>query len=448
MFFRRIVQFLNYSREWFLKFLPSFFLVCTIFTITLVHLSVRLRLEHENNPLNDIWSTLRNSISNSFWLGFCVGILILWLLLAIHSKGYSEYFAPLKYGLNKWPLFYSIVFTCVLFIGIACLNRSIDGDHPSAWVSYFQKDPGGFFAIIVNVFTFYGLWLTLQGVWEIRRTINSFSDLIDRLCHMIDHASPSDPVWILAYTPAIGYLSQPADEWDKFCNSVTRQQDGGKCKVKIICLNENDLENWHNLFVNRRTLKGVITRIDTENATINSENLILNLTAHGTRISDDGFPIVHRLPWQFMPGHYLFITKNRAIVANPLFLPLPRVAQPVDQSGLPTVQMIGFETQEKFIISLLRQMYIYYLQLSDSPLCEVKNKITIGDLSQNLNIASQNIQDYLNNTINIDLVDDIGMASLSSYKYKEKIEQLKSKYNNDINMIPIELILSLYLEEQ
>ena len=82
-----------------------------------------------------------------------------------------------------------------------------------------------------------------------------------------------------------------------------------------------ELEIWHRLFTGRTTLKGKVTLENSDKATRAGEGLINDLIRDA---SNQEVPnMVHRLPANFMPGYYLFFTRERAIIVAPLFLPFP-----------------------------------------------------------------------------------------------------------------------------
>jgi hypothetical protein len=184
---------------------------------------------------------------------------------------------------------------------------------------------------------------------------------------MAKKATDDNPVRILAYTPAIGYLAQPTRDWNKLYEALKRKTNGRPI-ANIICLREGDLEVWHKLFVGRRTLRGQVTLNQANEATRAANNLLGDLGEDS--IGNPVSGTVCRLPWRYMPGFYTFLTRERAIIVTPLFLPFPKGAPREQQEGLPTVQMIGLETSDRAIIRDIEQMYDYYAHLPNCGLAE------------------------------------------------------------------------------
>jgi hypothetical protein len=239
----------------------------------------------------------------------------------------------------------------------------------------------GVVSVVATLATFYGLTLTLIAVWKLQKTIKGFPKLIRKVCKMSNEATSQEPIRILAYTPALGYLAEP-DEWFRLFNALTTLTDDGKHRTKIICLKKEDLDVWHRQFVGRTTSRERITLERAENATQAAKNL-LEALSKDSEGNDTKNATVIELPWHFMPGFYLFITKKRALVVTPLFLPFPKGVP--YQENLPQVEIIGIEYRDDKTIRDLKQIYQFYADLPQSSLGEASSTIKLKDLESWLN---------------------------------------------------------------
>lgn len=324
-------------------------------------------------------------------IGILVGVFFTIIIIKLSSRGLSYWIKPLAEGISEWPFLLatllSFLFLLVfIFVGYVLAYQ---GKELHIVIKDILKDSGGLFTILTGLATLYGLGLTLQGVWEIRRTISSFSDLIDRIETMAKTATDGNPIHILAYTPAIGYLAQPSSDWTRFSEALRRRPQG-KPIVKCTCLRESDLKTWHRQFVGRRTLKGEIDQKLANQSTSAGEGLLNDFMCDsaGNKISDT----VNRIPFSFMPGYYLFFTRERAIIVTPLFLPFPK-GVPSMPEKLPTVQMIGLETQDRAIIRDIELMYEYYARIPESLLGEFSKSINSESLKTCINEYVNHIKD-------------------------------------------------------
>jgi hypothetical protein len=252
----------------------------------------------------------------------------------------------------------------------------------SKGIGYFiQHDPGGIFAVFMGFLTVAGFAFTLHDLRQIRRTITSFPDLIDRLCNMLDKDSNNEPAQIVCYTPSLGFIALSESDFERFSQSI-RTPKGRKPRAEMICLHEKDLEEWHQLFVDRETRRGKVSPELATGATDAAKEIIeaLNISVkeregQKQRIREKGKIAVKRLPFDFMPGYYVFISRTRAIVVAPLNLPFPKGAPKDKQQSLPTVHMIGFETNDRGIINDLQNLYHSYRTLPSGFIAEVSEKV-------------------------------------------------------------------------
>jgi hypothetical protein len=369
---RRLPEF---SRRLF-KFAPA---VCAAILLGSVLAAFSLWCAHKHGNYFE-WFAVS---SLRFYAGVVVGVMVALILIPFAASGPARYAIPFVHAARSWvfPLF--LVFTLLfvpLFLLLAEKLEPVPG--ASSWLSFLKlanTNPGGWFIIITGMATLLGVWYTWRGLAEIKQTVTSFSDLIDRVCDMArKKASSENPVRILSYTPAVGYLAQPSRDWHLFCSALTQKPDG-KPIVEIVCLRSEDLHVWHSLFVDRQTLQGKIKKTTTDEATTAAETFLQTISKDDTGKAVDPCP-VWRLPWRFMPGFYLFFTRERAIIVTPLFLPFPKGAPKQQQEDLPSVQMIGLDTQDRAIIRDIEEVFFYYKNLPQRPIAEAGADISSADL--------------------------------------------------------------------
>jgi hypothetical protein len=355
-FLRRIGRFVT-------RYLPAI----SAFVITAVVLiAISMWIAHDKPRVQ--WRL--QLMHRNFWLGFFGGLIASSLAYFLAWKGSADFRGHARAAFANWAFVsYAILSTAAVGLSIYLATAIVPDPQRSHWESFWThvaKEPGGFFALVTGLPTLCFLALAVQQLREIRRTISSFSELIDRVCDMAKKATGANPIRILAYTPAVGYLARPDSEWHQFYSAICKKDKRtGKPIAEIICLRGSHLKVWHELFVERTTSRGKINLAMSRQATASAEGLLEILKKDDDNNACD---TVHRLPTDFMPGYYFFFTKDRAIIVVPLFLPLPSSAPKVEQKKLPTVQMIGFETADRALVQDVEQMYDYYKELSKSHL--------------------------------------------------------------------------------
>ena len=182
---------------------------------------------------------------------------------------------------------------------------------------------------------------------DLKRTITTFSELIDRLCILIRETPPDQTIRFLAYTPALGYLARPESEWFKL-EQLLREKSH---KIQFTCLNKDQLEKWHDLFVGRNTRRGEINSNMTQSASTCSEQILAEMVSRCPP---------KRKRWESLPGYYLFSNEDRAIVVAPLFL--PSIVRPLKRFGstVNSVEMLGFETADRRVNEMVNIVYDAY----------------------------------------------------------------------------------------
>ena len=210
----------------------------------------------------------------------------------------------------------------------------------------------------MNFYRKSGVFITLSSIVDFRQNITSFPDLINRVILLIEETKEEDKVRFMSFTPAIGSLALPDYHWDDLKKVITSKRS--TTKIDMICMNENDLKKFHDSFLGRQTNRGKV-----DSALINEINSFsLNLIKNHFGDVGESIHEITNLPSSKLPGYYLFANKNKAIIASPLFLPMPHNELPKEIIiNLPNVTMFGIETKDPAIISSAIRMFEIYKQL-------------------------------------------------------------------------------------
>jgi hypothetical protein len=246
---------------------------------------------------------------------------------------------------------------------------------------------GSFFDWIIGSATVVGIWLTYNTITESQRIIRSFPQLQSR---MIDLAkkTPADgsagDLRFLAYTASIGFLALKEEQWNlvKQCLDPVRDRN----QLKVICLDDDDLTQWHNQYVGRTTSR---------KPSMGGTTLSLKDTLEATRASTDRandapttFPQdltdlkrrCKKRKFEMMPGFYLMFNDRKAIIVCPFFVPHHALAinDPSSTTNTKRVQMFGFETSDLRTIEDVTTLFGYYWKDEHQQLRHFDSKL--GDL--------------------------------------------------------------------
>jgi hypothetical protein len=191
-----------------------------------------------------------------------------------------------------------------------------------------------------------------------KKTISRFADLMDWVGKLIADTPPDDTVKLLAYTPALGFLTRTEGDWRKLHKLLVERSN-----IQIICLREDNLNRWHASFKNKRTSRpeGVIQDRLIERA----NRISAEILADKRRQVDSQMEHVIEKTWDEMPGYYLFANSKRAIIAAPLFLPNDPSKANLDGEGdnylgNTPVKMLGFESSDTWTVWLVNQVCDHY----------------------------------------------------------------------------------------
>jgi hypothetical protein len=326
----------------------------------------------------------------AFLLVFCSGGLFGMLCLGLAQSGWQETASCFWIPIKRTGIFIWTAGVLLLSLFVWCSSAWMSSEDRNRFGHLIQHDPGGLFAAFMGLVTIVGFAFTLHDLREMRRRITSFPDLIDRLTVMLSRKG-LDEIRFLAYTPALGYIALEDNEFKTFYDALRRTGAEDMPRLDMTCLTRKDLAEWHDLFIGRRTRRRRFesegTAVDKSKqktaspgfvgpplanaATRMGEHIIEDLL-HEREIdaSDNTDTRVKRLPFEFLPGYYFFLSSERAIVVAPLQLPFPKGAPRDAHQHNRTVQMLGFETNDRAIIHDLADLYDSYKLLPSSYIAE------------------------------------------------------------------------------
>ncbi|HYX27578.1 MAG TPA: hypothetical protein VE863_03350, partial [Pyrinomonadaceae bacterium] len=194
-----------------------------------------------------------------------------------------------------------------------------------------------------------------------KKTVSRFAELMEWVGDLILDTPPEDVVTLLAYTPALGYLTRTEAEWRPLHRLIVERPN-----VRLICLKQEELAEWHGRFAGKKTARpeGTIsaTLIDKAN------RISADLVADKKRQIDPRQTFVFEKGLEELPGYYLFANSKRAIIAVPLFLPSDpkKFAPETDADGYlgnTPVKMLGFESSDNWTVWLVKEVCDHYANL-------------------------------------------------------------------------------------
>jgi hypothetical protein len=141
----------------------------------------------------------------------------------------------------------------------------------------------------------------------------------------------------------------------------------------MICLDDDDLNPWHNHYIGRSTWRQpaaaarTLTLEDTRRATQESKNAA-------------GYASCRKHRSELMPGFYLIFNSRRAIIVTPFFIP-PHPLTPLKMENPETqgVQMFGFETTDSRIIEDVSRLFKYYWDSPENEPCYFDSQSSSAD---------------------------------------------------------------------
>lgn len=216
------------------------------------------------------------------------------------------------------------------------------------------------------------LYVTALTLRDFRHVINTFDYFAVRFSVMLEEIKSdrdaSNFIRIMAYTPLPGNLGlseTPRSGGDIYSRLFSLLCDPD-VRVEVICLDESALSEWMKSFEGKALAFGELTiaQIKKANCDVtNFINILENPDSHyignPPRIE---FARNHRPlrgTVEELPHFFAYFTRERAIVINPLFNPLPNLPaqqQPGDLRKR-VVEFVGFETTDTHTIKNLETTY-------------------------------------------------------------------------------------------
>jgi hypothetical protein len=365
--------------------------VAVLATLLLITLSVILDVDAPAKVLL-VLAPLKWKATLSFILIFFAGAAAGILCYGVGQSGWKETASCFWVPIRRTGFLLAVIGFSLLALLIWIASAWVSSETKKHYLSL--HDPGAIFAAFMGIVTIVGFAFTLHDLREMRRRITTFPDLIDRLTVMLQKANwAKDVVRFLAYTPALGFIALEDHEFRRFFNGLHDRGDGEMPPIDMVCLSKKCLEEWHDLFIGRGTRRkrfddaprgtapspqkttrlGEVDRNLARAATRKGEFIVSDITRQAQDACEE--PRIKRLPFEFLPGYYFFLSSDRAIVAAPLQLPFPKGAPKRVQQSRGTVQMLGFETNDRAVIRDLSDLYDSYKKLPSSYIAEHSEEV-------------------------------------------------------------------------
>lgn len=228
--------------------------------------------------------------------------------VSFHSDT-SMFYNFCKYFL---PFFCFLVFLLiiVLFTGTSdCCNKVFN---------MFLTNSGGLFAFVTGAFTVIGTYIAIRSIIEMRHTITSYPQLLNRATDLIKNAHENEEVRILSYSPLSGFWQVSSRTLkDSFRKALAEN----KRKIRIICLDQNNHLKLLLTIAKEREQRGSL------NEKISADKLVkfqIQCDKLLEAIQNKPSPFAAetiRLSWGEIPPYYFFVSDHRAIVVTPVGLP-------------------------------------------------------------------------------------------------------------------------------
>jgi hypothetical protein len=258
--------------------------------------------------------------------------LLLGLLVGSILNGGSKSRGISLHGVLEFKMSESMLKTAFIIIGvmftitlIVLIIVSLFEQPRATWTKYlinfFTDSPGGFFGIIAGTLTILGTYLAFVSVSEMKHTITSYAQLIERVIELIDTKN-SGAIRIVSYFPIPGYWQLKRETKKReFLSSLKRKDKD----IEYICLHPT--EHLLMLLTIAKLLKNKTADeiIDFQGK---SYSLIEYISGKNVLGFDEDIDNekkykrdTHFLPWDNMPPYYFFISEKKAIVVTPVGLP-------------------------------------------------------------------------------------------------------------------------------
>jgi hypothetical protein len=323
------------------------FIICTM--IPTVLFSYLINKPDENDKL----SALDNFISSVNSGEFTRSLIILWssialtiLLTYLFAKRQHKQIMRLSVSSNNKRIAWTSFISILTIVAIVAMTFSLGGSFDS-----LKKHAGGFFDITLGFFSLAGIYLTLAEVVDIRNSIVSFRDLLNRIEALIIETPEDDQISMLVLTPAMGCMVLPFREWNRI-GELIKSQDHN---ISLTCLTDKEMSKWFESYkLSDETADDTKNKDDRIKAGLDSSNsIIAELNRKSKTLPGHEPPVMGS--FENFSRAYLIANRVRAIVAVPLYMPTPTYQPIVEDHYSKRVQFIGFETQDFHLIESITE---------------------------------------------------------------------------------------------
>ena len=243
-------------------------------------------------------------------------------------------------------------------------------------------NPGGIFAMLMGLVTVIGIFLAYREVINLNYTyITSYDQLIIKLIEFVKKTK--NEIKVVSFFPLFGYWQVNEKKREELKKAMIEKKD----KIKFTCVNEDE----HLKMLIRIAGKGTYKydKVNTDNFEI-TEQRILKFQKESYEFLSQ-FVCKRKLPYNKMPGYYIFVNKEKAFIVTPIRLPnlsemeiteedmnnnekLAKFVNSHLNKMLSTnkngsgereamVETLGFETRDKSIIAMLDELADMYYEM-------------------------------------------------------------------------------------
>jgi hypothetical protein len=198
-----------------------------------------------------------------------------------------------------------------IFVNIIAWNVPANKEN---FINRVLENPGGLFAFVTGAGTLIGTYFAVRSIMNMKNTITSYAQLVDRLTYLINEVPENSKsgIMMVCYFTRPGYWQVSVDGIKT--NFVKSIESPSKL-MKIICLGKKD----HLKFLLDIAKKKKINSRDIFELYRYTENDIKKINAKGEGFI--GHDTVKRIDSIKMPHYYFFVSDARAIIVSPIGLP-------------------------------------------------------------------------------------------------------------------------------
>lgn len=272
------------------------------------------------------------------------------------------------------------VLIAIFFVFISALTIAflIRNDTETHFWRFIVASPGTIFVLLMAIFTVLGLLITITRIHEITSRITRYDELLIRAAKLLrdeikeSHNGPR-VVRMVCTTPLHGNLTEgPTGYYKEYKGAIHLAQQ--KLVLHVLHQPIQELEVFYDGFWKA----GRFAEHDAKNALdetvrfLKDLNDTSDLRQRAKEIGHQNTLPVHSTShlWSEI-GYRLLLSDKRAIFYVPLFLPFESTSQDTyDQLESPhfqktaRVEMIGFESEDPFVVGQLTQNFNYLEQRS------------------------------------------------------------------------------------